>query len=103
MGQLRAVKLRYTIPALADLSAILDYIATHSPQGAHRVQGRIQALIDLLPSHPQIGAVTDDPNTRRLVVTPYPYVVFYEATEIEIVIHAIRHTARDPGGRLGTA
>jgi len=39
------VRLRYTLPALADLSAILDYIASHSPQSARRVQARIQALI----------------------------------------------------------
>jgi hypothetical protein len=32
VGQTRPVKLRYTLPALADLSAILDYIAAHSPQ-----------------------------------------------------------------------
>ena len=48
LGQTRFVKLRYTLPALADLGAILDYIAAHSPQGARRVQARIQALIDLL-------------------------------------------------------
>jgi len=38
------VKLRYTVPALADLSSILDYIAVHSPQRAKRVQVRIQPL-----------------------------------------------------------
>jgi hypothetical protein len=39
------VKLRYTLPALADLSSILNYIATDSPLGAKRVQARIQAII----------------------------------------------------------
>jgi hypothetical protein len=34
------VKLRYTVPALADLGAILDYIAGNLPQGARRVQVR---------------------------------------------------------------
>jgi hypothetical protein len=33
----------------------------------------------------------------------YPYVIFHEATETEIIIHAVRHAARDPstmpGGR----
>jgi hypothetical protein len=33
---------------LPTIGAILDYIAAHSPQGARRVQARIQALIDLL-------------------------------------------------------
>ena len=41
------MRLRYTLPALADLSVILDYIAVHSPQGARRVQARIQDLTDL--------------------------------------------------------
>jgi plasmid stabilization system protein ParE len=95
------VRLRYTLPALVDLTAILDYIAAHSPQGAKRVQARIQALIDLLLLHPRIGTRTDNPVIRRLVISPYPYVVFYEATESEIIIHAVRHLARDPSGMPG--
>jgi toxin ParE1/3/4 len=97
------VRLRYTLPALADLTAILDYIAAHSPQGAKRVQARIQAIIDLLLLHPYIGARTDNPAIRRLATPPYPYVVFYEATETEIIIHAVRHLARNPSGIPGTA
>lgn len=103
MGQTRLVKLRYTLPALADLSSILDYVAAHSPQGARRIQARIQTIIDLLLIHPHIGTRTDDPVIRRLTTTPYPYVVFYEATEAEIVIHAVRHAARDPSGMPGAA
>jgi plasmid stabilization system protein ParE len=38
VGQTRSVKLRYTLPAIADLTAILDYLATRSPQGARRIQ-----------------------------------------------------------------
>jgi len=95
------VKLRYTVPALADLSAVLDYIAVRSPQGARRVQARIQAIIDLLLVHPGIGARTDDPTIRRMTTSPYPYLIFYEATEAEIIIHAVRHAARDPSGMPG--
>jgi plasmid stabilization system protein ParE len=97
------VRLRYTLPALADLSAILDYIAAHSPQGARRVQGRIQILTDLLLQHSYIGRRTNDPAIRRLTITPYPYLVFYEATESEIIIHAVRHAARDPRSMPGSA
>ena len=95
------MRLRYTHPALADLSAILDYIATHSPQGARRVQARIKALTDLLLLHPRIGRRTQDPAIRRITTTPYPYLVFYEVTASEIIIHAIRHAARDPSGMTG--
>ena len=97
------MRLRYTLPALADLRAILDYIAAHSPQGARRVQARIKALTDLLLQHPHIGRRTNDPAIRRMTMTPYPYLVFYETTETEIIIHAVRHAARDPSGMPGSA
>lgn len=97
------MKLRYTLPALADLNSILHYIAAHSPQGARRVQTRLQAIIDLLLIHPHIGVRTDDPTIRRLTTTPYPYLIFYEAAETEIIIHAVRHAARDPSRMPGSA
>jgi toxin ParE1/3/4 len=103
LGQARPVKLRHTLPALAELDAILDYGATHSPQGAKRVQARIQRVIDLLLAHPYIGVRTDDPVIRRLTTSPYPYLIFYEVTETEVVIPAVRHGARDPFGMPGSA
>jgi toxin ParE1/3/4 len=38
-----------------------------------------------------------------MTTTPYPYVVFYEITQSEIIIHAVRHAARDPSGMPGSA
>jgi toxin ParE1/3/4 len=96
------VKLRYTLPALADLGSILNYIATHSPHSAKRVHARIQVVVDLLPFHPHIGVRTDDPVIRRLTTLPYPYLVFYEVTETEIIIHAVRHATRNPSGMPGS-
>lgn len=95
------MRVRYTRPALADLDACLDYIATHSPQGARRVHARLQAVIGLLGSHPFIGTRTDDEEIRRMTVAPFPYFVFYQVTDSEIIIHAIRHAARDPSGMPG--
>jgi plasmid stabilization system protein ParE len=95
------VKLRYTLPALADLGSVLGYIATHSPHGAKRVEARIQAIIDLLLVYPNIGVRTEDPVIRRLMTAPYPYPILYEVTDTEIIIHAVRHAARNPSGMPG--
>jgi toxin ParE1/3/4 len=54
------VRVRYTLPALADLDDILDYLAPRSAQGAAWVQSRIKSFIALLPTHPLIGTRTDD-------------------------------------------
>jgi plasmid stabilization system protein ParE len=97
------MRLRFTLPALADLALILDYVANRSPQGANRVHARIQGITNLLLEYPLAGALTDDPAIRRVTTTPYPYLIFYEATDDEIIIHAVRHGARDPSDSPGSA
>jgi plasmid stabilization system protein ParE len=88
---------------LADLASILDYVAAHSPEAARRVQTRIKAVVSLPLRYPHVGRLTNDPSIRRLTITPYPYLVFYEAREKEIIIHAVRHSARDPSSMPGNA
>jgi toxin ParE1/3/4 len=101
MGKTRPVRIRYTLPALADLNAILDYTSDASPRGSERVKKRIHGIIDLLLDYPRIGATTDDPSIRRLGTPPYPYLIFYEIADDDIIIHAIRHAARDPSTMPG--
>jgi hypothetical protein len=31
-----------------------------------------------------------------MIASPYPYLIFYEVTGDEIVIHGVRHSARRP-------
>jgi plasmid stabilization system protein ParE len=90
------VRLRYTLSAAAELDETLTYIAKQSPQGARRVQKRIQAIVNLLLRHPSAGQLTSKKRLRRMVASPYPYLIFYRATEDEIVIFGLRHSARKP-------
>jgi toxin ParE1/3/4 len=90
------VKLRYTLRAAAELDEVLTYIEARSPQGARRVQTRIQVIINLLLRHPRAGQLTSKGRLRRMVASPYPSLIFYQATEDEIVIHGVRHSARRP-------
>jgi plasmid stabilization system protein ParE len=66
------LKLRYTPDALADLRKVLAYIEKQSPQGAPKVQARIQQIIKLTLNHPRAGGK----RLRRLVARPYPYLIF---------------------------
>jgi toxin ParE1/3/4 len=88
------MRLRYTPLALEDLESILEYIADRSPQGAKRVQARIRAVTNQLLQFPLSGAVTANPAIRRMTTAPYPYVIFYQVKDDEIIIHAVRHGAR---------
>ena len=95
------MRLRYTSPALADLAAILDYRAAHSLQDAFRVHARIDLVANLLLSYPRLGLRTEDPTIRRINTSPYPFLIFYEIAGDDIIIHAVRHGARDPSGMPG--
>ena len=90
------MKLCYTPRAAAELSEVLEYIEDRSPLGVSHVRARIQAIIDLLLRHPHAGQLTSNSRLRRMVVSPYPYLIFYEATDDTIVIHGVRHAARRP-------
>ncbi|HEY1454181.1 MAG TPA: type II toxin-antitoxin system RelE/ParE family toxin [Roseiarcus sp.] len=89
------MKLRYTLRAAEELQ-VLSYIDKRSPQGAHHVKARIKAITDLIALHPNAGQLTNSRGLRRVVVHPYPYLLFYAATEDEVVIHGVRHAARRP-------
>jgi plasmid stabilization system protein ParE len=65
------------------------------------VRRRLLAVTEVLREHPAIGRRTDDPAIRRAVVSPYPYLIFYEPTPDAIIVHAVRHAARDPAGMPG--
>ena len=90
------MRLRYTLQAATELDEVLSYIEARSPQGARRVQTRIQVIINFLLQHPHAGQLTSKGRLRRVIASPHPYLIFYEATEDEIVIHGVRHSARRP-------
>jgi plasmid stabilization system protein ParE len=90
------VRLRYTRRATAELDEVLTYIEARSPLGARRVQARIELIINLLLQHPHAGQLTSKGRLRRMIASPYPYLIFYEVTGDEIVIHGVRHSARRP-------
>lgn len=103
MGQSWPVTIRWTGPALADLDGIVEYVAEHSPQGARRVTQRIRSLVEQLSDHPLLGKQTVEPSIRRLTTAPYPYLIFYEVTGSDIIVHAVRHGRRDlPAPPLST-
>jgi toxin ParE1/3/4 len=90
------VKVRYTRRSLRQIADILDYIEARSPQGAGNVKRRLQAVIDLLAEYPEAGRATNKRDIRRVVASPYPYVIFYRSDAGGIVIHGVRHAARRP-------
>lgn len=92
------MRLRYARRAAAEVETLLAYVAERSPQGARHVRACLQSAEQTLIEHPKIGQLTNArlPAVRRFVLRPYPYVLFYEANDTEILVIGVRHGARDP-------
>lgn len=88
------MRIVYTRNALRQLDEILIYIEERSPQGASRVKARIEDLLALLTKHASVGQTTSRAGQRRLVISPYPYAMFYRVKDDMVIVQRIRHTAR---------
>jgi len=94
VGEIRALRVRYTKRALRQMTAILAYIGERSPKGAQNVRAGLQAVIDRLGDHPYSGQATGKGDMRRAVANPYPYLIFYRVTAEGVTVHRVRHAAR---------
>jgi toxin ParE1/3/4 len=89
------VIVRYTRPAAADLSSILEYLLERSKTGANSVLDEIESAERLLKLFPLAGRPTSTEGVRKLNLRSHPYCIFYEASGGYVTIHHIRHTSRD--------
>src|SRR5258708_2874100 len=93
LGQAGFLKLHFTKRAVRQIEEIIDAIAQESPQGARRVRERMQSITALLIEHPHIGQQTDVVGIRRMLVSPYPYLIFYRVNEDTVIVQRVRHAA----------
>ncbi len=61
------------------------------------MRSRFRTALRLVTEHPYSGQRTDHPGMRRIVLTPYPYLIFYSVMETDLVVVRVGHAARDPG------
>jgi plasmid stabilization system protein ParE len=50
----------------------------------------------MLTKHPRVGQPTILGQLRRIAATPFPYLLYYQVMNDEIVVIAVRHGAREP-------
>jgi addiction module RelE/StbE family toxin len=88
------MKVRFTRPALDDLSRIHAYISKDNPVAALRVVTRlIDRALEIVHA-PYQGREVDEPNARVVVMPRFRYFIFYVIEGEEIHINHIRHTSR---------
>lgn len=89
------MRVRWTSPAVSDLTSIYDYLAGHETCDlAQRLVQAIYSTAHSLAPFPRKGRPGRDPETRELIVQRYPYVVIYELRSDVIHILRVLHTSQ---------
>ena len=86
------MKLRYERGALADLDEILSYIARENREAATRLAARVEEAARRIAENPFLGEATRKSSFRRFPIGNY--LIVYEVTPEEVVVHYVRHGAR---------
>jgi toxin ParE1/3/4 len=86
----------YSPRSIQDLERLATYYRTMAgSELADKVGRRIQVAIQRLADHPLIGATIDGrADVHVLMVSKYPYRIFYRVSDDAVEILHIRHTAR---------
>lgn len=94
MGR-KNLKLRWTHPALADISEAQEYISRENPDAAHTVAQRVWDAARQLQDHPEIGRPGHVSGTREWIVNATPYLIVYRATDDSVEILRVWHSKRN--------
>lgn len=89
----RRKTIRWHEAASADVAAIVDHIATKSPQAAKKFAEKIIERVDRLAYFPYLGPVCPSYRRARLLVQGN-HAIYYTVHRTEVVVRAVVHGAR---------
>ena len=84
--------------AFANREAILNRLHKRSDGGAHKMMACFKAALQLLSEQPYSGHKTNAPGVLVLVLTDYPYIIFYQVRRDTVELLHIHHTPRRARG-----
>jgi addiction module RelE/StbE family toxin len=89
------LRYRFSTDSLADLESISDYLRERNPEAADRVVSSIIAAIKRACIYPDSAPGVDEPGavpgTRKLIETPYRYVISYRVVQRTLIVVRIFH------------
>ena len=89
------MRIRWTQPAVSDLTSICDYIEERDgAPTARRIALSIYKRLNSLKQFPRRGRPGRRPNTREMVFPDVPYLAVYRVREDVVEINRILHGAQ---------
>jgi plasmid stabilization system protein ParE len=85
--------------ARAETNDILAHIAEDNSPAAVSIGAAIKTAIAQLASFPRMGTETDEADVYVKIARPYHYLIFYSVADSTVLIHNVRHPARQRPSR----
>lgn len=89
------MKLEFHPEAELELIEAAAYYEQQVPGLGERFAAEVQRATDRLLDHPEIG-VRAEPNLRKLVLTRFPFTLYYSVTSDMLRIEVVAHQRRRP-------
>ncbi len=88
--------IRRTQRADQEFREAADFLIERNPAAARAFAEAIDGAYRNLLQNPKFGRLTDRSPVRQLVLSTFPYKIFYRIEDDALVILSIFHTSRNP-------
>ena len=88
------MQLKWTRPAILDLSEAGEFIAVENPEAGSKMAERVLEAVEYLVTYPNIGREGRLADSKELVVTGTPFIVIYRVRNGVVQILRVLHHAR---------
>ncbi len=88
------MKVAWTRLALEDMNNAYEFVAQQNPYAATNIINRIEAGVNALRIHPNLGRPGRVQGTRELVVAGTPFIIPYRIRRGRVEILALIHASR---------
>jgi toxin ParE1/3/4 len=89
------MKVRFLYPAFLEYNSAIDYYNTQQIGLGEKFIKEIDQYSEIIKKYPQSFAIYTA-NTRKAVLSTFPYNIIYSIQEDEVVIFAVAHQHRFP-------
>ena len=90
--------IQFAKPASEEFEAAIRWYEHRSQGLGAEFYDAMAAAMELIGSHPELGASRSDPlPTRQFVLERFPYKIVYRVRSHDLYVVAIAHTSRCPG------
>lgn len=79
-----------------EIADAIEFYESRSKGLGKRFLTYLKSYLKVLKTNPELFEIKKQPHYRELTLVKFPFVIIYEISENEIIIHSVFHTSKNP-------